>query len=208
MTDRDYRAFRRRVRAYKKERSRSVVTDFEGLGPSSVAFDLGGYRGEWASAMHAKYGCVVHIFEAHPDFAADLESRFAGNPSIHDHGFALSSADGALSLSNDADASSSRLADTGGIAGRRVSVERFFREQAIDRIDVAKLNIEGGEYDLLPALLTNPAAPPLGTLLIQFHKYEAGDVAARDAIRTLMERSHRCDWCYDFVWEQWSRRRP
>ena len=170
-TDREYRQFRRTVKAYKRTQARGVVTDFPDLGPQSVAFDFGGYQGEWAAAMHRKYGCTVHVFEAHPAFARDLDRRFADNPSIH-----------------------------------IVSVDRFFAQHAIERIDVAKMNIEGGEYDLLPALLSRPDAPPLDTLLVQFHKYERGDAAARDAIRQTLERTHDCDWCYEFVWEQWSRR--
>lgn len=206
ISDREYRSFRRAVKAYKSARARGVVTDFPHLGPQSVAFDFGGYQGEWAAEMYRKFGCTVHVFEAHPAFAADLERRFRAEPAIHVHAFALASGDGALSLSDDDDASSARLAEGEGIAGRRVSVERFFAEHRIERIDVAKMNIEGGEYDLLPALLTRSQAPPLGTLLVQFHKYEAGDVAAREAIRAMLAATHSCDWCYDFVWEQWSRR--
>ena len=205
-TDREYRQFRRTVKAYKRTQARGVVTDFPDLGPQSVAFDFGGYQGEWAAAMHRKYGCTVHVFEAHPAFARDLDRRFADNPSIHIHAFALASGDGPLALSDDDDASSARLAEGEGIAGRRVSVDRFFAQHVIKRIDVAKMNIEGGEYDLLPALLSRPDAPLLGTLLVQFHKYERGDAAARDAIHQTLERTHDCDWCYEFVWEQWSRR--
>ena len=110
-TDREYRQFRRTVKAYKRTQARGVVTDFPDLGPQSVAFDFGGYQGEWAAAMHRKYGCTVHVFEAHPAFARDLDRRFADNPSIHIHAFALASGDGPLARSDDDDASSARLAE-------------------------------------------------------------------------------------------------
>lgn len=206
LTDPKYRQFRAEVKRYKKERASGVVSEFAGLGPQSVALDFGGYRGDWAASLAERYDPVVHVFEPHPHFAASIASRFAGNPKIHVHDVALGRSDGSFTLSDDADASSAMKAGSTAIVCKVVGVRHFFADHPLGDIDVAKINIEGGEYDLLPALYDAGILPGIRTLLIQFHDFSEGDGARRAAIRKQLEETHICDWCYDFVWEQWSRK--
>ncbi len=75
---------------------------------------------------------------------------------------------------------------------------------AFPLIDLAKVNIEGGEYDLLPAFDEAGVLPRLRMLQVQFHLFAPADIERRNAIRATLSRTHNCDWSYDFVWEQWS----
>ncbi|MCO4839619.1 MAG: FkbM family methyltransferase [Rhodobacteraceae bacterium] len=173
---------------------------------SSVVFDIGGFQGNWAAEINDRYGGEVHIFEPHPTFAQKIRGRFEGNAAIIPYDFALGSTEGILTLSDDGDASSSFCETGHAVTGRIEPVSRFFANVDIPCIDLMKINIEGGEYDLLPALIAADIMPRIGILQVQFHLYSADDIPRRDAIRTKLAETHSCDWNYDFIWEQWSLR--
>ncbi len=177
---------------------------FTHLGAGSVVFDMGGFEGNWAAAIHERYGADVHVFEPHPAFAAQIRARFKGNTAITPYDFGLGSAAATLTLSDDGDASSSFKEAKNAVLGRIEPVSEFFQSHDIPRIALMKINIEGGEYDLLPALINAGIMPRIEVLQIQFHLYAEEDIARRNAIRAQLEQTHTCDWNYDFVWEQWS----
>lgn len=179
---------------------------FDALGHSSVVFDVGGFQGNWAADIHERYGARIHVFEPHPAFAGEIRNRFQGNDAILTHEFALGSSEGELTLSDDGDASSSFRKGKLSVKGRIEPVARFFAETDIPRIDLMKVNIEGGEYDLLPALSEAGIMPRIGILQVQFHLFTEADIQRREAIRAVLAETHDCDWSYDFVWEQWSLR--
>ncbi len=197
---------RREYRRWRVDKGEARRTDFSTLGPESVVFDIGGFTGSWADAIYDRYGCTVHIFEPHPRFAEALAKKFRGNAKIHVHPFALGSMDGLLPLSDEGDASSALSGASTMLNGEVVDVSRFMDEFTPASIDLAKINIEGGEYDLLPALARTGQLGRFDLLQIQFHLYDKQQIAERDAIRTDLSKTHTCDWSYDFVWEQWHRK--
>jgi FkbM family methyltransferase len=195
-----YRAFRK-WRADGMELKRM---DLPCLGPHSVVFDMGGFKGNWAADIHRRYRSQVHVFEPHPRFATEIAERFRGNTSIRLHGYALGSATGSLTLSDDGDASSSLRGGLRAVTGRVEAVRDFFLQQGHPVIDLMKINIEGGEFDLLPALDEAGVLNRIRCLQVQFHLFAEADIARREAIRSALQKTHVCDWSYEFVWEQWS----
>lgn len=175
------------------------------LGPDSVVVDLGGYVGDFAQAIHERYGSVVHAFEPMPKFAEQARARFSGNDKVRIYGFGLGAEDGSFALSDDGPASS--FVELGKTHRHQVcevrAIAPVLRELNIDKIDLMKINIEGGEYDVLPALIDAGRLPDIRHLQIQFHT--TGDYEAnRDAIRAVLEATHSERWCYKFVWESWT----
>lgn len=173
------------------------------LTENDVVFDIGGFEGNWAADIHHRFGCTVHVFEPHPTFAAAIEARFADNPKIVVHDVALGSSDGVLTLSDAGDASSAVSGVQGDIKGRVVDAAVFMAAFEGD-VALAKINIEGGEYDLMPALANARVLDRFRVFQIQFHLYAEANKAERDTIRAELSKAHRCDWEYPFVWEQWS----
>lgn len=198
-----YAAFRR----WRADGMEVKRMQFDNLTPDSVVFDVGGFQGNWAADIHSRYGARVHIFEPHPVFADKIRDRFQGNAAIITHSIALGSQPGELNLSDDGDASSSFRDAKHSVKGQIESVAQFFREHDIPQIDLIKINIEGGEYDLLPALMAADIMPRIDILQVQFHLFTKDDIKRRDQIRAALSKTHSCDWNYDFVWEQWSRHR-
>ena len=128
-------------------------TDFP-LIAQSLVFDLGGYEREWTSDVFARYGCPVYVFEPVPAFAAAIRKRFLGNPAIRVFDFGLAGSNGEARIGMSADASSLYNEDAPATVDiRLVDAMQFLEEHNIQRIDLMKINIEGGEYNLLERLV-------------------------------------------------------
>ncbi len=179
---------------------------FEGLSADSIVVDLGGFRGEWTRRMYEQFGCFFHVFEPHPGFASELARQFSAFPKIKVHPVALDAQDGWFELSDLGDASSAFRQAEATVRCRSVEAAGYLHEQGIDRIDAMKINIEGGEFDLLPHLIATGVIATVGTLQAQFHRLSEDSPSRRDAIRDQLRATHRETWCYPFVWEEWVRR--
>lgn len=174
------------------------------LTPESCVVDLGGYVGEWAHEIHKRYGCQVHIFEPHPRFSDECEQRFSCIPNVTVHKYGLSDANGSFNISDNNDASSFLSA---GAKGQLIKCEVRNAQEALSEIglthiDLLKINIEGGEFQVLPNLINSSWINRIKFLQIQFHT--VGDFKInRDKIRRYLSLTHRESWCYEFVWEGW-----
>lgn len=196
-------------RAWKKDNREQDLRLKYDLGPNSVVYDLGGYLGDFAADVHNRFGAEVHLFEPSLTFHAACETRFRNNPKVHPHPFGLGADDRELILTDDADASSVVEEKSGASGGEKVQIMRFsdaFEDLGGTHIDLLKINIEGGEFEVLPHLIETGLIDRIGDLQIQFHDFVADAPARRDAIRSALSRTHDCTWCYDFVWENWRRR--
>jgi FkbM family methyltransferase len=194
-------------KAWRKEGGQARLTNYRDLPEGAVVFDVGGFRGEWTDTVLAQCPTAhVHVFEPHPGFAETLRQKFQSDSRVSIHELAIGSTTGTMELSDAGDASSA-VADHGkSFTAHTQNVGEFLSEQGIDRIDLMKVNIEGGEYDLLPALIDTGAIQALDRLQVQFHLFEPDMQPLRDTIRQNLEKSHTCALCYPFVWEEWRRK--
>ena len=190
---------------WRRDRGEEMRYRFANLSADSVVLDLGGFRGGWAQQIFDRYGCFLHVFEPHPGFAADLTTRFADNPKITVHAVALAAADGWFELSDLGDASSAFRQSGATVRCRAVEAAAYLREQEIDQIAAMKINIEGGEFELLPHLVEAGLMPAIDVVQVQFHRLAEDSPARRDAIGAQLSTTHRRSWCYPFVWEEWVR---
>jgi FkbM family methyltransferase len=197
--------FHRAYAAWLRDRGDLWRMRVSGLGAGARVLDFGGYEGAWTDAIRRIHGARVEVFEPHPRFAAALAARFASDRAVTVNPFALGEADGPLWLSDGSDGSSA-VVGAAAVQGQQRAAAAYFAEHP-GAVALAKVNIEGGEYTLLPALHRADVLRQIEVLQVQFHLYKQDDIAARAAIRRMLEQTHRCDWEYPFVWEQWSLRR-
>ncbi|SPH21211.1 hypothetical protein ASD8599_01960 [Ascidiaceihabitans donghaensis] len=191
-------------KAWKRDKGQARLERYD-LSAGAVVFDFGGYVGAWTEdVLRSQPEAVVHVFEPHPGFAKSLHDKFANHNNVHVHSFALGAEDGHLTLSDAGDASSAVADHATAFEAEIRSLDRFFADNDIPDIALAKMNIEGGEYDLLPALIDSGIMARIGTLQVQFHLFEPRFSPVRDEIRKGLAVTHSCDWEYPFVWEQWS----
>jgi len=173
------------------------------LDDKAVAFDLGGYKGQWASDIFARFLCTVHVFEPVPQFAAELAVRFECNPRVIVHGFGLAGADGDVDLVVAGDHSSAFRGEGQTCRGRLVAIDTFLVDNGIDTVDLMKVNIEGAEYELLEHLLDAGEIRRFRNLQIQFHDFVPEAASRMFAIQERLGQTHNLTFQYTFVWENW-----
>jgi FkbM family methyltransferase len=176
--------------------------------PDGVVWDVGGFEGQWASDMVARYGCRLRVFEPVPAFAAIIRDRFARNALVATHEFALGARDCRMELAICGD-SSTLVAGPGSSSTTQVEVRdvaAVWSELKVQRVAVMKVNIEGGEYALLERLIETGHITSIDNLQVQFHDFVPKARELRVRLEEALGRTHDRTWCYEFVWENWRRR--
>ena len=173
----------------------------------SVVFDVGGYAGDWAAKIHARYGCRIYVFEPVPTFHSRIQERFAATPAVRVFDFGLAGRDAMLPMSVDSDGSSVYAMKDGTTMVRLRSLAAVVRELGIDHVDLIKINIEGGEFELLAHLLDSGLASRFGDIQVQFHAFYPDAPRLRDELRKRLSVTHELTYDYAFVWENWRLKR-
>lgn len=178
------------------------------LGPDQVGLDVGAYVGKWATAVCDRTAAgVVHSFELSPAIIPELTANVADNPRIIVHDVGLGGADTTVRISRRGLGSSvyERAGDDFDEGVIR-DIAAVWQELGLDQVAVMKINIEGGEYDLLERMAETGLIDRVDTFLIQFHEWIPGSYRRRRGIRRTLARTHDEVWDYPFVWERWQRR--
>jgi len=180
------------------------------LDASSIVFDLGGYKGQWASDIFARYASQIYVFEPVGAFAVRIQKRFERNPRILVHPFGLASADGVVTIAvTESDWSSIHRVGADGTRSEECKLVRaseFLNNGGFDRIDLMKMNIEGAEYDLLEHLVESGLVTRIGNIQVQFHDFVTDAATRMRTIQDALERTHRLTYQFPYVWENWQRR--
>ncbi len=165
----------------------------QGLGPDSVVYSFGlGDNVAWELAVIERFGARVHGFDPTPRALAylgelDLPDRFVVHPT------GLAAFDGEMEF-----AAPAKERDVNYRPGRGPGIRAPVRRLATlaaelghERIDVLKVDIEGGEYDALPDVLAAPVE--VSQILIEFHHGQDGIpfTRTREALGLLAKAGYR-----------------
>lgn len=155
------------------------------LKPTDTVLDIGSYRMEWATEIIKRYGSRVVCFDALDNNAAWIF-------------------DGELEMGGQYYYTS--MFDTGELGQVRkvkcVDIARWLK----DDIALMKVNIEGGEVDLLNYIISKGLMYKINYLQVQFHYVSGLDSEGlyQDIARKL-SLTHSLQWREPFVWESWKR---
>jgi hypothetical protein len=69
-------------------------------------------------------------------------------------------------------------------------IETSFKEKKITSVDLIKINIERGEYELLEYILDKDLAKVLKNIQFQFHKYITNSDEKMLSIQKKLEKTH------------------
>lgn len=187
----------------KREREDRPRTNYPELGPDSIVFDLGGYWGQWASDIQAQYTSRVLVFEPLPSFAERITKRFQLNESIEVYPFGLGPRDEQIELGEAADATSAFVNKGKTVSGELRDIQAFLKEQGIDQIDLMKINIEGGEYELLEYLIATGIVQKVKNIQVQFHHFMPNAKERMERIQQNLHATHELTYQFTFLWENW-----
>lgn len=181
--------------------------NYPSLTSGSIVFDLGGYEGQWASDIYASYpGCKLFIFEPVQAQAQFIKNRFKKNKDVSVFQLALGDKSGAMELSLDNNCSSSFVHAEGAATEsvEVISFQEFVKSNKVDHVDLLKINIEGGEFDLLKHLIETGLIKKINSIQVQFHDFFPNAIELRREIREQLSITHKEDWNFEFIWEGWS----
>lgn len=178
------------------------------LNENSIVIDLGGYQGQWASDLFGRYQCRIFIFEPVTTFADQIDIRFRNNNKINVYPYGLGGDSRSEEVYLAADGTS-----LFGDAGNKekiqiIDVKDWLNENIAGQanIDLIKINIEGGEYELLDRLIETGLIAAIENIQVQFHDVSPTSLAHMNAIQTELHKTHEPTYQYKFVWENWKRR--
>jgi len=168
------------------------------------------FDGQWASDLYSRYNCRIMCFEPVPEFARRIEERFRHNQRIQVYEFGL----GAETREEPI-----YICGTGSSVywrsrthyGREFihiyDVKELFKKEAINHVSLMKINIEGGEYELLERLIETRLLNYIENLQVQFHNIERDSEGRMNSIYQGLRETHTPIYQYKFVWESWTQLR-
>ena len=177
------------------------------LSHDSLVFDVGGYKGRWAADIHKRFNCSLFIFEPVKQYAEVIKKRFESEPRVRVFAYGLGSGNrvDTIGLSDDASSVVRPAKQTVEIEMR--DVVDFLKAEGVQKIDLVKINIEGGEYELLEALLKSGFCERIENFQIQFHDFFPDSAARMTTIQSRLAKTHELTWQYPFIWENWRKKK-
>ena len=175
------------------------------LTAESVVFDVGGYFGDWSSEISRRHDPRIFIFEPVPEHYSRIVERFRRNRKVKvfDYGLSSQNSTTRIFLANDG-SSAYRQAKT-SVQARFRDICEVVRENHLARIDLIKINIEGGEFELLDRMIQTDLVAICNDIQVQFHDFYPDAPSLRLRIRAQLARTHALTYEYCFVWENWHR---
>jgi FkbM family methyltransferase len=127
--------------------------------PSWICYSVGaGGNVEFDLDLVERYGVRLRSFDAVADYVQQAEQSAADEPRFSAHHAAIAAVDGPVRMQVTHDPQSRSVSPAGLYESNRFvelpgrSLRSLMQELGDERIDLLKLDIEGGEYALLPAL--------------------------------------------------------
>ena len=174
--------------------------------PGDIVFDLGAHKGDWSKQIKSLYpGCEIHCFELLTLYYEDLLEQFMGCDNVTVNSFGLSSCDSVINISADGLSSSAVRHNSDSLCyiGKLMSFEEYTVSKSINKIKLLKINIEGGEYDLLESLVGTQRISQIENIQIQFHNYGPEYIIRKDKIRQNLSKTHYLTYDYAWTFENW-----
>lgn len=172
---------------------------------NATVWEIGGYEGRWAAQIVEKFNPNMNVFEPQGWAVEKLNTRFAGNEKVIIHPFGLWTHHTIMKLwEHDTDGAS-----VVRNSGRKAEMCDFMdiHSHLIRDVDLCLMNIEGGEYVLLPYLIGLGLMKHFRFFWCQFHP---GLVMRGDDKKKLlyagMKRTHKILWDFYPTAVAWERK--
>lgn len=179
------------------------------LKKGDIVLDLGAYHGKWTSRVHELYQPRIYMYEPDPPSVNKLKKMFDGNEDVELREYGLGARDEELEMIQKGMGSSFYGKNTDGHKIVTLPVKDIARELddlGYDEVDLIKMNIEGGEYDVMERLIETDWLPRVRIFMIQFHEWFDGAHGRHRRIERALRKTHDVAWKYPFIWEQWIRK--
>lgn len=176
------------------------------LNENSVVFDVGGYQGNWAEDIFKLYHSKLYIFEPVSEYAEKIKKRFIRNSNIKIFNIGLASTNAERKIAV-IEKSSSFFRQSRQMENvKLLNIIDFMKNKNIENIDLMKINIEGGEYELLECLISSNFVTKIKNIQIQFHDFMPNAKKRMNRIQENLKRTHFLTYQFEFIWENWKKK--
>lgn len=197
----------------------AILVDAD-LPDGAVVLDVGAYEGSWTAqvlgradgASRGPQELRVLAFEPEQGAVARMRASAVGrDPRVHVEPVGLAGTDRQESFIVSGPGSSvfERAAAPEALGRTTIElrdVDALLQELGVDRIDLVKVNIEGGEYELIDRLHQTGWLARTGVVIVQFHEFVPHAHRGRRRNRAQLSRTHRRTWAFGWVYERWDPR--
>jgi FkbM family methyltransferase len=135
-----------------------------------------------------------------------IVKRFQFNPKVKVYDCGISDHDGNAQIAELNNSSSIHRSAGTRLQIRLRDIARVLKEDAIHKIDLIKINIEGEEYPVLRRMLECGIVPLCTDIQVQFHTFYPNAETLRNEIREALSKTHFVTYDYPFMWENWHKR--
>ena len=182
----------------------NLIPVHDDLDETSLVMDIGGYHGDFAAEVFARYCCTVKVFEPVPAFVEGMKKRFAKNKYIEILGFGLGGETQTCQISvNENSSSTLRNVGDNTTTVEIMNIVEWLDKNNIESVGLMKINIEGGEYGLLEKLLVSKYITKIDNIQIQFHNFFDDAQQQMETIQRDLSKTHEPTFQYRFIWENW-----
>lgn len=186
------------------------------LESNSIVLDVGVYHGDFTNWCSELWGCYVYGFEPVPEFFIEATRNFKDPIHVKLFNYGLGNSTRKVPLHVRADSSTVFFKEDippGQLRTIEIhDVAHTFLTLELLHVDLLKINIEGGEYELLDRLVDTNLIQRVRFIQVQFHGGllpGPGPVdadAERLRVRERLTGTHREQWCVkDGLWESWEK---
>jgi hypothetical protein len=180
-------------------------------------------RVNWFYGIHIKHDSVLitanRWFKDNGDSTLRVDYQLSGNSVVFDVGgymgewslkivynFGLSDIGMIAKMSVSKDGSSTHRGRDNKIDIFLKDIFSFLNKEGINKIDLIKINIEGGEYPLLKRMIETNIIEKCTDIQVQFHNFYPNATQLRNEIRDSLQKTHFLTYDYPFVWENWRKK--
>ena len=181
------------------KRNPALLVDAD-LGPSAVVIDVGAFEGSWSmrllgqERLRDRGDLRIHAYEPEPGAIERCRQTISGEPRdraapVRPRWPPARRAPGRLRTGQHDLRRSSRQPQHESVEIELRDVADELEAIGADRVDLVKINIEGGEYELLDRLHETGWLARIETLIVQFHEF-APDAYSRSPPQSAAARGH------------------
>lgn len=175
------------------------------LNKDSIVFEVGGWTGNFSTAISQEFDCYVYIFEPLKDVYKNLLEKYKNNNKIKIFNFGLGKTNELKNINILGDGSSFYIKETD--SQEQVSVRNInevIKELDLKTIDLIELNCEGSEYDIIETI-SEETIKSITKLQIQFHEIPSNNLnQLKKECEDKLSLTHRKEWGYSWFecWEK------
>jgi len=172
------------------------------LTPDSIVIDAGAYHGQFSRKLWEKYKCRIFAFEPINDFFQIAQQTLSGTDvSLIKAGLGAAPGFEWFGVAND---STGKFKNDAPKQLAMMIGAPSFLSSLPSCVDLLKLNIEGGEFMVLEALIEGNLIASANNIQVQFHRcFPDSDLAVQNLSERLSRTHHLTYDAGAFIWQNW-----